>query len=169
MNNMTVNFLADFERSLEGLNADDLMKIVRAYLSKGVVACQKGFDRAAAEAKTPLQKKKLSEDKNRRLREENEKLKQESRQLADQRAKQQDAMDALKKELELSLKCYEECRTELKDMVTQYDAQNILFEANANLIAELKKVKGELEDTLEKNEAYCHQWGHIWRRRIVVR
>jgi hypothetical protein len=23
----------------------------------------------------------------------------------------------------------------------------------------LKKVKGELEDTLEKNEAYCHQWG----------
>jgi peptidoglycan hydrolase CwlO-like protein len=169
MNNMTVNFLADFERSLEGLNADDLMKIVRAYLSKGVVACQKGFDRAAAEAKTPLEKKKLSEDKNRRLREENEKLKQESRQLADQRAKQQDAMDALKKELELSLKCYEECRTELKDMVTQYDAQNILFEANANLIAELKKVKGELEDTLEKNEAYCHQWGHILRRRIVVR
>jgi peptidoglycan hydrolase CwlO-like protein len=169
MNNMTVNFLADFERSLEGLNADDLMKIVRAYLSKGVVACQKGFDRAVAEAKTPLQKKKLSEDKNRRLREENEKLKQESRQLADQRAKQQDAMDALKKELELSLKCYEECRTELKDMVTQYDAQNILFEANANLIAELKKVKGELEDTLEKNEAYCHQWGHILRRRIVVR
>jgi hypothetical protein len=33
------------------------------------------------------------------------------------------------------------------------------LEANANLIAELKKVKGELEDTLEKNEAYCHQWG----------
>jgi hypothetical protein len=31
-------------------------------------------------------------------------------------------MNALKKELELSLKCYEECRGELKDMVTQYDA-----------------------------------------------
>jgi hypothetical protein len=44
-------------------------------------------------------------------------------------------------------------------MVTQYDAQQILLEANANLITELKKVKGELEDTLEKNEAYCHQWG----------
>jgi hypothetical protein len=44
-------------------------------------------------------------------------------------------------------------------MATQYDAQNILLEANANLIAELKKVKGELEDTLEKNEVYCHQWG----------
>jgi hypothetical protein len=40
----------------------------------------------------------------------------------------------------------------------QYNAWNILLEANANLIAELK-VKGELEDTLEKNEAYCHQWG----------
>jgi hypothetical protein len=35
----------------------------------------------------------------------------------------------------------------------------ISFSAKANLIAELKKVKGELEDTLEKNEAYCHQWG----------
>jgi peptidoglycan hydrolase CwlO-like protein len=124
------------------------MNPVRAYLSKGVVACQKGFERAAAEAKTFLEKQKLLEDENRRLREENEKLKQESRQLADQRTKQQDALDALK-ELELSLKCYEECHTELKDMVTQYDAQNILLEANANLIAELKKVKGELEDTLD--------------------
>jgi hypothetical protein len=38
-------------------------------------------------------------------------------------------------------------------MVTQYDAQQVLLEANANFIAELKKVKGELEDTLEKNEA----------------
>jgi hypothetical protein len=44
-------------------------------------------------------------------------------------------------------------------MVTQYDAQNILLKANDDLIVELKKVKGELEDTLEKNEAYCHQWG----------
>jgi hypothetical protein len=52
-------------------------------------------------------------------------------------------------------------------MVMQYDAQNILLEANANLITGLKKVKGELEDTLEKNEAYCHQWGHIWRQGIV--
>jgi uncharacterized phage infection (PIP) family protein YhgE len=135
------------------------MKTMRAFLSKGVIACQKGFERAAAEAKTSLEEKRLLEDENRRLREENEKLKQESRQLADQRAKQRDAMDALKKELESSLKCYEECRTELKDMVTQYDAQKILLEANANLIAELKRVKGELEDTLEKNEAYCHQWG----------
>jgi peptidoglycan hydrolase CwlO-like protein len=138
------------------------MKTVCAYLSKGVVACQKGFERAAAKAKTSLEMQKVLEDENWRLREENEKLKQESHLLADQRAKQQDALDALKKELELSLKCYEECRTELKDMVTQYDVQNILLEANANLIAELKKVKGELEDTLEKNEAYCHQWGRNW-------
>jgi hypothetical protein len=138
------------------------MKTVCAYLSKGVVACQKGFERAAAKAKTSLEMQKVLEDENWRLREENEKLKQESHLLADQRAKQQDALDALKKELELSLKCYEECRTESKDMVTQYDVQNILLEANANLIAELKKVKGELEDTLEKNEAYCHQWGRNW-------
>jgi hypothetical protein len=47
----------------------------------------------------------------------------------------------------------------IEDMVTQYNAQQVLLEANAKLIAELKRVKGELEDTLEKNEAYCHQWG----------
>jgi hypothetical protein len=135
------------------------MKNVRAYLSRGIVACQKGFERAAAEASTSLDRQKFVEDENRRLKEENEKLKQESRLQADQRAKQQEALNALKKELELSLKCYEECHKELKDMVMQYDAQNILLEANANLIAELKKVKGELEDTLEKNEAYFHQWG----------
>jgi DNA-directed RNA polymerase subunit L len=95
-------------------------------------------------------------------------LKKQSRQLADQSSKQRDSIDALKRELESSLKCYEECRAELKDMVTQYDAQQVLLEANANLIAKLKKVKGELEDTLEKNEAYCHQWGRIWPRHIVV-
>jgi chromosome segregation ATPase len=152
-------FFAYFERSLKGLSEEDLMKTMCAFLSKGVVACHKGFERAAAEAKTSLEERKLLEDENRCLREENEKSKQESRQLADQRAKQRDAMDALKKELELRLKCYEECHTELKDMVTQYDAQKILLEANANLIAELKRVMGELENTLEKNEAYCHQWG----------
>jgi DNA repair exonuclease SbcCD ATPase subunit len=134
------------------------MKIVRAYLSRGIVACQKGFERATAESKTSLEKQKLLEDGNRRLKEENKKLKQESRLQANQRAKQQEAMDALKKELELSVQCYEGCRAELKDMVTQYNAQNILLEANANLIAELKNVKGDLEDILEKNEAYCHQW-----------
>jgi hypothetical protein len=42
-------------------------------------------------------------------------------------------------------------------MASQYNAQQVLLEANTNLIAELKMVKGELEDTLEKNEAYCHQ------------
>jgi hypothetical protein len=44
-------------------------------------------------------------------------------------------------------------------MFTQYDAQQVQIEANNNLIAELKWLKGELEDTLEKNETYCHQWG----------
>jgi hypothetical protein len=43
-------------------------------------------------------------------------------------------------------------------MVTQYDAQEIQIQALNNLVAELKKAKGELEDTLEKNETYCHQW-----------
>jgi hypothetical protein len=51
------------------------MKTVQAFLSKGVVACQKGFERAAAEAKISLEEQRLLEDKNRRLREENEKLK----------------------------------------------------------------------------------------------
>jgi uncharacterized protein YlxW (UPF0749 family) len=124
---LLIVFFIDFERSLEGLSAEDLMKTMCTFLSKGVIACQKGFERAAAEAKTSLEERKLLEDENRRLREENEKLKQESRQLADQCAKQRDAMDALKKELELSLKCYEECCTKLKDMVTQYDAQKILL------------------------------------------
>jgi hypothetical protein len=144
---VVVDHLADFERTLEDLGADDLMKVVRAYLSRGIVACQKGFEKATSEAKTSLDKQKLLEDENRRLKEENEKLKRDACEQANHRAKQQEALDALKKELELSVKCYEECRQELKDMVVQYDAQNILLEANANLIVELKKVKGELEDT----------------------
>jgi hypothetical protein len=86
---MIANLFADFERTLEELGADDLMKIVRTYHSRGIVACQKGFEKASAEAKTSLDKQKFLEDENRRLREENEKLKRESRLQADQRAKQQ--------------------------------------------------------------------------------
>jgi hypothetical protein len=164
---MVVNLFADFERTLEDLGAEDLIKIVRAYLSRGVVACQKGFEKAAAEAKTSLEKQKFLEDENRRLKEENEKLKRDACVQANQRVKQQEALDALKKELELSLKCYGECRQELKDMVTQYDAKNILLDANADLIAELKKVKGELEDTLEKMRHIVTNGGHIWRKSIV--
>jgi chromosome segregation ATPase len=148
--------LSDFDQSLEGLSAEELMKMMRSFLSKGIAACQKGFERVADEAKTSLEERKLLENENHRLREENDKLKEQSRQLTDQSMEQQTAIDALKQELEKSLECFEECRTELKDMVTQYDAQQVLLEANANLITELKKVKGELEDTLEKNEAYCH-------------
>jgi hypothetical protein len=159
LNNVVVDRLADFERTLEDLGTDVLMKVVRAYLSRGIVACQKGFEKATSEAKASLDKQKMLEEENRRLKEENERLKRDANEQANHRAKQQEALDALKRELELSVKCYEECRQELKDMVVQYDAQNILLEANANLIAELKKLKGELEDTLEKNEAYCHQWG----------
>jgi vacuolar-type H+-ATPase subunit I/STV1 len=149
----------DFVQSLEGLNAEELMKMMRSFLSKGVAICQRGFERVADEAKASLEEKKILESENRILCEENEKLKEESHQLKDRSTKQQTAIDGLKQELEKSLQCYEECRTELKDMVTQYDAQQVQLEANANLIPELKKLKGELEDTLEKNEAYCHQWG----------
>jgi hypothetical protein len=56
--------------TLEDLNSDDLMKIVRAYLSRGIVACQKGFERATAEARTSLDRQKFLEDENQRLKEE---------------------------------------------------------------------------------------------------
>jgi hypothetical protein len=85
---MIANLFADFERTLEDLGANDLMKIVHAYLSRGIVACQKGFEKASAEAKTSLDKQKFLEDENRRLREENEKLKRDARVQANQRAKQ---------------------------------------------------------------------------------
>jgi hypothetical protein len=78
--------------------------------------------------------------------------------LTEQSTKQQIAIDALK-QFERSLQCYEECHTELKDMVTQYNAQEVQIQGNDNLIVELKRLKGEVEDTLEKNEAYSHQWG----------
>jgi hypothetical protein len=35
--------LSDFDQSLENLSAEELMKMMRSYLSKGVAACQKGF------------------------------------------------------------------------------------------------------------------------------
>jgi chromosome segregation ATPase len=161
VNNASTDYFvfADFEQSLEGLSAEDLMKTMRTFLSKGVAACQRGFEKAVEEAKISLEERRLLDNENQHLRKENEKLRQESRQLADQCSNQRDAMDALKKELESCLKCYEECHTELKDMVTQYDAQKVLLESNSNLIVKLKRVKGELEDTLEKNEAYCHQGG----------
>jgi hypothetical protein len=61
------------------------------------------------------------------------------------------------------MKCYEECHVELRYPVVQYNAQQVQIQSRDNLITELKKVKGELEETLAKNETYCHQWGHIWQ------
>jgi chromosome segregation ATPase len=149
--------------------------MMQSFLSKGVAACQKGFERVTNEAKASLEEKKLLEDENCKLREENKRLKNQSRQLNDQvqslteqSTKQRTTINALKQELERSMQCYEECRTELKDMVTHYNVQEVQIQANANHIAELKRLKGELEDTLEKNEAYCHQWGNIWPRPIVA-
>jgi uncharacterized phage infection (PIP) family protein YhgE len=140
---------------LEGLNSEQLLKMMLSFLPKGVVAGRKGLEQMEVEMKASCDGKALLEEENRKLREENEKLKNQSQQLASQVqtltgqcSKQKNAIDALKEELEKSLQCYEECRTELKDMVTQYDAQEIQIQA-----------LNKLEDTLEKNETYCHQWG----------
>jgi peptidoglycan hydrolase CwlO-like protein len=117
---------------LEGLKGEELLQLMQTFLSKGVAACQKGFECIVNDAKASLADKKLLEEENRKLCEENEKLKNQSRELSgqvktltDRGVKQQTAIDALKQELEKSLQCYEECRTELKDMVTQYDAQQV--------------------------------------------
>jgi chromosome segregation ATPase len=146
--------------------------MMQSFLSKGIAACQKGFERVANEAKASLEEKKLLADENRKLREENERLQNQSRQLneqvqslTEQSMKQQTAIDALKQELERSLQGYEECRTELKDMVTQYDAQEVQIQANANLIAELKRFKGEVED---KMKPIAINGGHIWPRPTVT-
>jgi ribosomal protein L12E/L44/L45/RPP1/RPP2 len=80
--------LLDFVQSLEGLNAEELMKMMRSFLSKGVAASQRGFERVADEAKASLEEKKLLESENCGLREENEKLKEQYCQLKDQSTKQ---------------------------------------------------------------------------------
>jgi phage shock protein A len=90
---------SDFVQSLEGLNAEELMKTMRSFLSKGILACQKGFERVADEAKASLEEKKLLENENHRLRDENERLREQSRQLKDQSTKQKTDVDALKQEL----------------------------------------------------------------------
>jgi Sec-independent protein translocase protein TatA len=99
LNSVVVDHLADFERTLEDLGADDLMKVVRAYLSRGIVACQKGFEKATSEAKASLDKQKMLEEENRRLKDENERLKRDASEQANHHAKQQEALNALKREL----------------------------------------------------------------------
>jgi hypothetical protein len=165
--------------SLEGLGSDQLLKVMQSLLSKGVVAGRKGLEQLEIEMKTSRDEKAVLEDENLKLREENERLKIQSRELTGQVktltgqcSKQKTAIDALKQELETSLKCYKECRTELKDMVTQFDVQDVQIQALNNFVVKLKRLKGELEDTLEKNEAYCYQWGeHLATtyRRILER
>jgi hypothetical protein len=59
---VVVDHFADFERTLEDLSADNLMKVVRAYLSRSVVACQKGFEKTASEAKAFFDKQRILED-----------------------------------------------------------------------------------------------------------
>jgi cell shape-determining protein MreC len=55
--------------------------MMQSFLSKGIAACQKGFEWVASEAKASLEEKNFLEEQNRKLREENEKLKNQSRQL----------------------------------------------------------------------------------------
>jgi hypothetical protein len=43
-------------------------------------------------------------------------------------------MDALEQEMEKSMKCYEECRVELRDLVVQYDAQQVQIQSRDNLL-----------------------------------
>jgi hypothetical protein len=43
-------------------------------------------------------------------------------------------MDALEQEMEKSMKCYEECRVELRDLVVQYDAQQVQIQSHDNLL-----------------------------------
>jgi cell division protein FtsB len=88
--------LCVFSRSLENLKADELLQMMLSFLSKGIAACQKGFERVANEVKASLEQKKLLEDENRKLREENERLRNQSHQLKDQSAKQHTAIKALK-------------------------------------------------------------------------
>jgi hypothetical protein len=73
----------DFVQFLDNLKADELLHMMQSFLSKGVAACQKGFERVANEAKASLEEKKLLEDENHKLREENERLKNQSCQLND--------------------------------------------------------------------------------------
>jgi hypothetical protein len=49
--------------------------MMQSFLSKGVAACHKVFERVANEAKASLEEKKLLEEENCKLREENERLK----------------------------------------------------------------------------------------------
>jgi hypothetical protein len=79
--------LSDFVQSLESLRADELVQMMQSFLSKGVAACQKGFERVANEAKASLEEKRLLENENCKLWEENERLKDQSRQLKDQNTK----------------------------------------------------------------------------------
>jgi hypothetical protein len=66
------------------------------------------------------------------------------------------------------LQCYEECITELRDVVDQLDSSQVQINTRDALIEELKKSKAELEKALEDNESYRHQWGvhlaHAYRR-----
>jgi polyhydroxyalkanoate synthesis regulator protein len=65
----------DFVQSLENMKGGELLQMMQSFLSKGIAACQKGFERVANEAKASIEEKKLLEEENHKLHEENERLK----------------------------------------------------------------------------------------------
>jgi hypothetical protein len=73
----------DFVQSLESLKGEELLQLMQSFLSKGVTACQKGFERIVSDAKASLEYKKLLEEDNRKLQDENTRLEMQSRQLSD--------------------------------------------------------------------------------------
>jgi hypothetical protein len=57
---------------LESLKGEELLQLMQSFLSKGVAACQKGFERIASQEKASLKDKILLEEENRKLCDENE-------------------------------------------------------------------------------------------------
>jgi hypothetical protein len=57
---------------LESLKGEELLQLMQSFLSKGVAACQKGFERIASQEKASLKDKILLEEENRKLSDENE-------------------------------------------------------------------------------------------------
>jgi hypothetical protein len=58
---------ADFVQSLENLKGDELLQMMQSFLSKGVAACHKGFERVTSEARASLEDKKILEEENWKL------------------------------------------------------------------------------------------------------
>jgi hypothetical protein len=54
----------DFRQSLEGLSGNQLLQMMKSFLSKGISAVQKGFEQIANEVMVFREEKNLIEEKN---------------------------------------------------------------------------------------------------------